>query len=261
MMLQPLDYRAVQGQFGRQVEHYARSRSHSAAESLNVLVELARPQPADHALDVATGAGFTALALAPSVAGVLAIDITPAMVRQTARAALEAGLTNLRAEWAGAEDLPYPGASFTLVTCRLACHHFLDLERALSEMVRVCAPGGRVVLCDTVAPEEDSLDRWMNDVEKRRDPTHVRDCRPSEWRRLLQGGGLAELHERVVRTDLEFFDWIRRAGTPSEVADLLEQDFRAAPKAVSRHFAIRPGAEGVSFQWDTIVIAGTKPIV
>ena len=70
-------------------------------------------------LDVATGAGHTALAFAPHVAKVTATDITEEMLAETRKLAESRGLANVKTLTANAEDLPFPDASFDLVVCRL----------------------------------------------------------------------------------------------------------------------------------------------
>ena len=98
-------------------------------------------------LDVATGAGHTALAFAPHVAKVTATDITEEMLAQAKKLAASRGLGNVKTVPAKAEDLPFPDMSFDLVTCRLAAHHFADVAAFAAEAFRVLIPerpaGGR----------------------------------------------------------------------------------------------------------------------
>ena len=63
--------------FGQRAAFYATSAAHKDRAVLNRVVELARPWPDALALDVATGTGHTAFALAPHVRRVIAIDVTP----------------------------------------------------------------------------------------------------------------------------------------------------------------------------------------
>src|SRR3972149_11101365 len=89
---------------------------------------LAAPTPADRALDIGTGTGFTAFALAGDGARVLAVDLTPEMLAEGRRLAGEMGL-EAKLDWllAAAERLPLPVDTFPVVTCRYASHHFHDL--------------------------------------------------------------------------------------------------------------------------------------
>ncbi len=106
----------VQSQFGAHAASYATSRSHAAGNSLQRLVALVQPKPDWRMLDVATGAGHTALTFAPHVREVIASDLTPQMLEQAAKLAKARGLTNFTTEKAEAESLPFGDASFDLVT-------------------------------------------------------------------------------------------------------------------------------------------------
>ena len=117
----------AQQRFGRAAADYATSEVHAKGASLARLVELTEPKPHWRVLDVATGAGHTALAFAPHVAKVTATDITKEMLAETRKLAKARGLSNVKTLSAGAEDLPFPDASFDLVVCRLAAHHFDDV--------------------------------------------------------------------------------------------------------------------------------------
>src|SRR5207302_10875161 len=72
----------VARQFDRMSHAYARSSDHAHGDDLAVLLDYPRPQPEMRVLDVATGAGHTAAAVAPHVAEVVAIDIAPAMLER-----------------------------------------------------------------------------------------------------------------------------------------------------------------------------------
>ncbi len=149
----------VTAQFGAAARAYTTSLTHSDPAALQLVVELAQPKPADTALDIATGAGHTALALALHVAQVVAYDLTEPMLAETTRNARARRLSNVTTRQGPAESLPFPDAAFDIVTVRQAPHHFADVRAAVREMARVARPGARVVIIDSTAPEDDSLDR------------------------------------------------------------------------------------------------------
>ena len=174
----------VKSQFGPVAERYTTSRTHANPEELARFVALARPEPSDRVLDVATGAGHAALALAPHVSTVIAYDLTAAMLDEVNRNASRRGLHNVRTLQGAGECLPFEDASFEIVTVRIASHHFADIREAVREMSRVTKAAGRVVAVDTIVPEDDRLDEEINEIETLRDPSHVRNYRPSEWRAM-----------------------------------------------------------------------------
>lgn len=251
--------RAVRSQFDRQASWYTVSRVHRHSEGLAALLRLASPTPRDRALDIATGTGFTALALAPHCKEVVGVDLTAGMVRE-ARALREArGASNLRFCLGDAEALPFRDGAFDLVACRHASHHFPHLPAALAEMARVAGSGGRVVLDDTCAPEDPELAALMNEWERRRDPSHVANHPPSLLAAMLEESGVRVVETVMTRVPLEFDDWVRRSGAPERDAMALREQFlRAAPEAV-RAFHIVAEDRDVRFAWDEIVILGIKP--
>src|ERR1700683_4082968 len=142
----------VQSQFGAAAAAYGTSLLHADASALQRVVELAEPQPKDSALDIATGAGHTALALAPRVARVIAYDLTREMIRETRLNAAARGLVNVYTQQGPAEKLPFRDASFNIVHVRQAPHHFADARGAVREMARVAKTGARIVIVDSTAP-------------------------------------------------------------------------------------------------------------
>ncbi len=177
--------------FGERAAMYVTSATHRDPEVLARLVALAAPEPDWDALDVATGTGHTAFALAPHVRAVVGLDLTPEMLAEAERVRAERGLANVTFRAGDVHALPFAGASFDLVTARRAPHHFADIGKALGEMRRVLRPGGRLVVDDRSVPEDDFVDRTMNRLDWLHDESHVRQYRPSEWRQMLERAGFA----------------------------------------------------------------------
>jgi ubiquinone/menaquinone biosynthesis C-methylase UbiE len=147
-------------------------------------------------LDVATGGGHVARRLRERGATVVTVDPAPGMGADTT---------------APAEDLPFADASFDAVACRLAGHHFADVEAAMREMARVARR--RVVVCDNtfVGDASEAADRL-------RDPSHVRNYSVDEWRSLFERAGLRVTDQRELLRPLEIEPWLARAGTPEDDA-------------------------------------------
>jgi ubiquinone/menaquinone biosynthesis C-methylase UbiE len=223
----------VAAQFGAAAEAYTTSLTHSDPSALARVIHLARPKPTDIALDIATGAGHTALALAPHVAQVTAYDLTEPMLAETAHNAAARGLSNVTTRQGPAESLPFADATFDIVTVRQAPHHFADVRAAVREMARVARPGARVIIIDSTAPEDDSLDLQWNHIEKLRDPSHVRNYRPSEWRAFVAEAGLQPFFVELGAASekggpMDFSAWIRRINTPPDAAAEVERLLRTA---------------------------------
>ena len=250
--------RAAQAQFDQQASSYSASSAHSGGESLSLMKQYAALGRYDTAVDIATGAGFTAFALAPYAKRIVATDIAAGMLAQTRRLAAEHDPVNMALAMAEAESLPFASDSVDLISCRQAAHHFHDLPRAVGEIRRVLKPGGVFLLSDTVAPEGDPEAGWLNDVELRRDPSHQRDWRQSEWLALLEDAGLQVTHRSTAKVHLEFNDWVLRSATPHEMIEPLRRDFLSAKPSVVAAFGIRPEGEDIHFHWDVLVVRAVR---
>ena len=203
----------VRARFGPVAANYARAKFHSSAEGLREVLELARPEPGDLALDVATGAGHVALALAPQLRRVYGLDLTREMLDQARRLASERGIGNVSWVIGDAEKLPFPEETFDLYTVRAAPHHFHDVDAFLHEAYRVLRPGRHAVFVDC-APPVPARD-VLHEVERRRDPSHVLSMTVEEWVERLEHAGF-EVETAVPRElDWDFEDWMKNMEVPA----------------------------------------------
>ena len=162
----------IRDQFTFQAAAYASAQPIRNEEILQRIVAACDPQPDDEVLDVACGPGILTCALAAKVKHATGIDLTPAMLDQSHSLQREHGLENLAWIEGNVTRLPFAPASFSLVTCRYAFHHFPEPLVVLREMKRVCRPGGRIVVIDT-APAREKAEAF-NRMEKLRDNSHAR---------------------------------------------------------------------------------------
>jgi demethylmenaquinone methyltransferase/2-methoxy-6-polyprenyl-1,4-benzoquinol methylase len=119
--------------------------------------DLARVGPGKRALDVATGTGDLAIALARRGTDVVGSDFSEGMLER-ARAKNAA----VRWEQANALALPYPDDSFDAATVGFGARNFSDLRQGLSEMTRVVRPGGRVVVLEITTPTKPPLSTFFS---------------------------------------------------------------------------------------------------
>ena len=199
----------VQEQFGKTAASYLTSAPHAKGASLERLVALTSPQKSWHALDVATGGGHVAYTFAPHVARMWATDITQEMLDMVRAEAQKRGLANVRTAYAKAEALPFEDASFDLVACRIAPHHFDSIPAFLGEVQRVLKSGGVLALVDNVV-SPGSVGDYVNAFERFRDPSHLRAWTMEEWRDALAKAGLKLTHEEQIYKTMEFKSWAAR---------------------------------------------------
>jgi SAM-dependent methyltransferase len=167
---------------------YRTSEAHREGRDLDLMVEWAAG--ARTALDVATGGGHVARRLREAGLEVVSTDSAPGMQPDVV---------------CPAEDLPFADASFDVVTCRVAAHHFEDVETAVREMARVAR--NRVLLVDNLF-----VDEVAEEADRLRDPSHVRNLTEDEWRALFAVSGLAIGQIVVLEHPIRVGPWIERAG-------------------------------------------------
>jgi ubiquinone/menaquinone biosynthesis C-methylase UbiE len=180
---------------------YRDSKAHREGEDLDLVVEWA--EGAETALDVATGGGHVARRLREAGINVVTLDPAPGMQPDV----ISRG-----------EDLPFADSTYDVVACRVAAHHFEDVEKAMHEMARVSRD--RVIVVDNLF-----LDDRAEQADRVRDPSHVRNYSEREWRELLGSAGLRVEELRRLPKPIEVEPWLERAGTSdadaAHVRDLL----------------------------------------
>ena len=186
-------------QFSQQAVPFTKVPGH--LDAMELLVELARPTAADSVLDVACGPGLVACEFAPHSGRVTGIDITPAMIAEAGRRGRELQLDNLTWTVGDALQLPFGDDSFSLVVTRYSLHHFLEPGRVLAEMVRVCRPGGRVLVADVAMPPSKvaAYDR----MELMRDPSHTHALSTEEFAALCLASGLTGCRQSAYGVEIE----------------------------------------------------------
>jgi ubiquinone/menaquinone biosynthesis C-methylase UbiE len=176
----------VIGQFSQQAESYGRLTSSMTDNGRQeAFCALVGAGPDDEVLDVCCGAGGIALGLAPYVAQVTGLDLTPAMLAQARAAQERQGLTNTIWMEGDIYALPFADGAFSLVTSGAAFHHVTNPREAFRELVRVCRKGGRVVVRD-VTPDADKSAAYDR-MEVLRDPSHTHALTVDEMSRLGEG--------------------------------------------------------------------------
>ena len=255
-------HNTVRDQFSQHADYYAQSISHAEGNTINALLDFADPKGTEQTLDIATGTGFTAFALAPKVAYIVATDLTPEMVEKAAELAQEQAIKNIAFSVAAAEALPFDDASLDLVTCRLAPHHFQDVRAFLSEVHRVLRTDGLFCMTDSVSPESEKLRAWQNRVERLRDNSHVYGYPPSQWDAMITDAGFSlEKTAHVRNAQMSFLWWVRPEKNPPEVVQEIRDAFaQLSPEEAREYYTVCPEGDDFYFSWPMYIVKARRTV-
>jgi SAM-dependent methyltransferase len=245
----------VQRQFGRTAAAYVESPNHAKGEDLDRIVALAIEHGGERVVDVGTGVGHTLRRVAPTFRAAVGVDATREMLEAGVAVLASAGIANARLIQADATALPIATGSADVVTSRLAAHHFADAAGAFREIARILRVGGLFVLVDNYAPDEPELDRFINEVERLRDPSHMRNHSVTGWRELLERAGLrTTVDSDTSVTKLTTENWLERSQTPPDRAEEVRRRLRTAPPSAVAAFQIAP----TTFAVRKLILIGRK---
>jgi len=207
--------------FARTAKRVAARQDSRAPRLAEEVREFVGPRGDERALDVGTGAGALALALAPLVREVVGLDPVPELLEL----ARERSLPNTQFVEGDGTALPFPDAAFDLSGTHRTLHHVAQPERIVAELARVTRPGGRVLVVDQLAPDDPSEAAVLHEFESVRDPSHARLLADGELRELFAANGLSLLRERHEEERRELSAYLDLAGC--------EGDRRVAAEALA----------------------------
>jgi ubiquinone/menaquinone biosynthesis C-methylase UbiE len=251
---------AAQEQFGRQSHRYAQGHILENVDDVRAALQMIElPTPA-RVLDIATGAGHTGLFLASLGHDVTLADIAQPMLERATEAAAERGL-KVQSRQHPAEHFPYENASFDLVTCRIAAHHFSSPSAFVRETARVLRGGGWLLLIDgSVQDDQPEAEGWLHTLEKLRDPSHSRLLTPRGWNWLCEESGLIVLHSGLSSFKQPDLDWYFETAATSEenrqkVLELIEN----APESARALFRLGRENGKIVWWWQRLTLVARKP--
>ncbi|HEY2072849.1 MAG TPA: methyltransferase domain-containing protein, partial [Gaiellaceae bacterium] len=172
--------------FARTADRVAALQDERAAELAEKVRDFLLPQGDESAIDVGTGAGALAFALAPIVRDVVGVDRVPELLDRGRERAPD----NVTFVEGDAEHLPFDDFSFDLAATLRTLHHVSRPEVVLAELVRVTRAGGTLLVIDQIAPVDPLAALAVDRFERARDPGHTRLLPDIDLRQLFEANGL-----------------------------------------------------------------------
>jgi SAM-dependent methyltransferase len=161
------------------------SRREAFTEAVRAFVQ---PHGDEHALDLGTGTGALAFALAPHVADVLAVDRSPELLEEGRKRG--AAFRTVTFAEGDATALDVRRGTFDLAGCARVLHHVHRPEMVVASLARAVRFGGHVLVIDQIAPADPLLAVELDRFERARDPEHERLLPDIDVRALLEANGL-----------------------------------------------------------------------
>jgi SAM-dependent methyltransferase len=246
-------------QFTRQATVFSTAPAITDEEALGMIVRAAGPARDDRLLDVACGPGLVVCAFAPYVEEAVGIDMTPAMLERARKLAADKDLKNVAWRQGDVYSLPYDEGSFTIVTTRFSCHHFLDPAAVLREMVRVCAAGGRIVVVDDYASEDPAKAAAFNRLEKLRDPSHSRALSLTELKGLFGTAGLPDPDATFYELRGDVPSLLARSfPNPGDDVKIIEM-FKASAADDRLGVPVRLDGDDIYYGYPVAILAASRP--
>ena len=214
-------------------------------------------------LDVAAGSGALSIPAARLGAQVLAVDLSPAMIKWLNARVRKEGLSNLEGRVMDGHALELEENTFDISASQFGVMLFPDLPRGLSELARVTKPGGRVLLVVYGPPQQvEFLGFFMGAIQAAvpdftglpMDPVPLpfQVADPEKLRQELANAGLKDIRVTAGTENLEFqsgkhmWDWVTNSNPIGAglVADLTEEQRAAAQQALDGMLRQRSGGSG-----------------
>jgi ubiquinone/menaquinone biosynthesis C-methylase UbiE len=246
-------------QFSKQAIPFSTAKTIADAKALQLLVDAAGAGPEDTVLDVACGGGNVLCAFARVVRHATGIDMTPAMLERARAMAREKNLDNVSWDEGHATVLPYADAAFTIVVTRFSFHHFIEPLAVLKEMMRVCAPGGRVLVADMHTSTDSAKGAEFNRMELLRDPSHVRALPLAELKALFPAAGLPEASVAFYELRDELENLLGRSFPNPGDDDKIREIFRTSARDDRLGIPIRLEGRQINYAYPVAVLAATRP--
>jgi ubiquinone/menaquinone biosynthesis C-methylase UbiE len=208
----------------------------------------------DIVLDVGTGTGAVAEAVAPLVKEVVAVDISKSMLN-IARG--KGNSLNIDYKYADARRLPFPSGVFDKVTGRMVFHHIMEGgDRAILECCRVLKSGGIIVFSEGVPPDERVKPRYDEIFRiKERRKTYL----PKDIVSTLKFGGFQKIRCKTYwMRNVSVRNWLEDSCLKSESLEEIIRLHMEGSSYFREVYNMRVASDDVFMDWKFIIATGMK---
>ncbi len=220
-------------------------------------------EPGSRVLDVGTGTGLLALALAESCdATVVGIDISPAMLERAEFFRLNSTAEIARRvdfRLAAAQALPFARQKFDAAVCRMTLHLNRKPERVLRELWRVLRPGGVLIIADLLSTDDPVRRATQNAIEERRNPSHVAAHSVSQYREMVEKAGFVAEAEEIAVFSRNLEDWLAELAAEPANGAVVREMIEASLETDAAGINARRHGDDLLFDQRLVYLRAVKP--
>jgi len=234
---------------------------HGDETDIERMVELVAPTANDVALDMVTGLGHVARALALSVKRVDALDPDSQILSEAVSLTREELKEKIEFIEGDPLETPFKDNTYDIVTARMALRHLGDGKDFVREAHRVLKPGGRLILIDSLAPPHHDLQGFLRNLLSHNDRSHVKSYTLEEVETLLEREKFDIDLIEIYPKENDFKTWASKLGERADNTKMIEKVLHGASTHAKRHFRIiEKNKKVVSFiTW--MILIRAKPSV
>jgi hypothetical protein len=122
------------------------------------------------------------------------------------------------------------------------------------QVALILAPGGSLLLQDILGHDDGDANAFITEIERRRDPSHVKAYRAAEWKALLRGAGLTIIESVTVSKVRAWDEWTARMRMSGEAKADLERFVRDAPARLREAFAFTMSGDAIESYSDRQIL-------
>ncbi len=211
---------------------------HGEEDDISRLVEFAEPVGEKVALDLITGLGHVARALAPHVRRVDALDPDSEMLREAENLTLEDLAKKINFIEGDPTELPFEADSYDIVVSRMALRHLGDGTKFIREAHRVLKPSGRLLMIDSLASPHPALEEFLRNLFSYYDRSHVKSYTLAELENLLEREGFDIDLIEIYPKEHDFETFSKQFGEKDDNVRMIAKMLQSASSRVKRHLRV-----------------------
>lgn len=238
----------------RRSKNYHKLEWVNAGELLDAFINFISPKRNEIILDLGTGTGKVAEAIYKKGAMVVGVDYSMDMLIQALRQ-IKFPIVWIQGD---ANFLPFPDDMTNKISARMIFHHLVDPFKAVLECLRILKPGGKIFICEGIAPDKNSFRNWVK-MNQLLEPDR-KAFSPEILSRLLVDAGFTNIKKKIIVTpQLSTKEWLRNRGDSSRIMKKVMEIRRELPEEEKKAWNLKVIRDDILVDAPWLLIAGCKP--